>query len=430
MKNSICHVYLYLVLPIALVLSCTDWDDNLILPNRVNMFSPDTELYETLIKMTHDENDENLLNRIRCVQFVYPITMYKYGYNNQIVGEFVFYNNSEFYMFLINLNENQRISISYPIQGVYHDGTEVLLENNEDLIASVESCAKDEILSFCTSIFGSQQECFWTVPYMPFIQYEYAGGFFNSTISGSVLFNYHFNNFQGNWVFLYVGNDLFLNINLEGVSETAVFWNKNFKVEFLSGNRIVLVQGSQSIHLRKNCKVQDEYVIGEIGPLQGVIIYDKGFYSDGWRYIEMRSQNDSMAEWGCYGSVVPFANFESIGSGFYNSISITIYHDQLYNFYAAPESCSPMSNGTVATRIPYDQIPGNPFQWSLPSIDELNYIYEQIHSTGVQNLPLGVYWSSTQESNDEAKGIDFNNGNIQFIFKNTTNIKTRFIRYF
>lgn len=40
------------------------------------------------------------------------------------------------------------------------------------------------------------------------------------------------------------------------------------------------------------------YQIGETGPAGGTIFYDKGSYSNGWRYMEVAPSHQGDAKWG------------------------------------------------------------------------------------------------------------------------------------
>jgi hypothetical protein len=44
---------------------------------------------------------------------------------------------------------------------------------------------------------------------------------------------------------------------------------------------------------------QQQYKIGDTGPAGGIVFYDKGFVSDGWRYLEATpAGTEFTADWG------------------------------------------------------------------------------------------------------------------------------------
>ena len=128
-------------------------------------------------------------------------------------------------------------------------------------------------------------------------------------------------------------------------------------------------------------------IIGDIGPANGVVFYDKGFYSDGWRYIEAAPKDTEWLQklWGGYG-IKAESNGNVIGSGISNTEKIVSkYGDnepfQGINDYAA-KLCSDLEYGG------YDD-------WFLPSITEL----EQMIFIRSKNFYYGsYYWSSSETS--------------------------------
>lgn len=68
-----------------------------------------------------------------------------------------------------------------------------------------------------------------------------------------------------------------------------------------------------------------DYAIGDTGPAGGIVFYDKGSASDGWRYIEAAPSGVSGSyQWGCYDvdADVIGANETAIGTGEQNTAAI------------------------------------------------------------------------------------------------------------
>ena len=74
----------------------------------------------------------------------------------------------------------------------------------------------------------------------------------------------------------------------------------------------------------------------------------------------------------------------------------------------------------------------NARDWFLPSNDELNLMYQNLHSQGLGGFDNAVYWSSTETDANNAKVIDFGTGTSTVGPKLPTaaNIKARAIRAF
>ena len=112
--------------------------------------------------------------------------------------------------------------------------------------------------------------------------------------------------------------------------------------------------------------------VGSIGPAGGIIFYDKGIYSNGWRYLEAAPVRYEYSKkvWGGYGKEVEDTN-TNIGSGASNTEKIvSIFGDsEPYSAkvdYGAKlcHSLEVIKDGEV-----YDD-------WFLPSKDELNQMYQ------------------------------------------------------
>jgi len=125
------------------------------------------------------------------------------------------------------------------------------------------------------------------------------------------------------------------------------------------------------------------------GPAGGYIFYDKGRYSDGWRYLEAApSHTEFTAAWGLYGSLCPDTSTD-IGAGLANTTNIIKLLKANKETDTAAQLCDALTiNG-------YDD-------WFLPSRDELNEMYIRLRSGRneghfeVDGLwPGGYYWSSS-----------------------------------
>lgn len=141
------------------------------------------------------------------------------------------------------------------------------------------------------------------------------------------------------------------------------------------------------------------YAIGDIGPAGGLIFYDKGSYSNGWRYLEAApaSTEFTKKEWGigCYF----VGTGTGIGSGQSNTTKIVTflnnnlddsYGDVTYKTDRAAYLCDALTVGGYS-------------DWFLPSKDELNLMYQNLHNIvipvgGFADLGNWTYWSSSEYS--------------------------------
>jgi len=125
------------------------------------------------------------------------------------------------------------------------------------------------------------------------------------------------------------------------------------------------------------------YVLRDTGPAGGYIFYDKGSYSDGWRYLEAapNDQSASGAKWGCYGTSISGADGTAVGTGEQNTIDIEA---GCIKAGTAADICANLSLGDYV-------------DWFLPSKDELNLMYTNLLAEGVGDFVfLALYWSSSE----------------------------------
>ncbi|MBX7227288.1 MAG: DUF1566 domain-containing protein [Chitinophagales bacterium] len=125
------------------------------------------------------------------------------------------------------------------------------------------------------------------------------------------------------------------------------------------------------------------YAIGEEGPAGGRIFYDKGTFSDGWRYLECNNEDlngpEGIAQ---YGSLLgPFpTTYSQIGYGQLNTTNLINYTIIRTNStdYACFKAADYELNGYT--------------DWYLPTINELKELYKIKNAAQIGNF---FFWSST-----------------------------------
>ncbi|MDR2921799.1 MAG: caspase family protein [Treponema sp.] len=129
---------------------------------------------------------------------------------------------------------------------------------------------------------------------------------------------------------------------------------------------------------------KETYLIGERGPAGGIIFYDKGNSSDGWRYLEAApvSQEFKNIEWGAYRIDVSGTQTD-IGSGKKNTDLIIKFLKDNNEHGRAAQLCAQLSWGGFT-------------DWFLPSLDELKWMYENLAKQRIGDFSGQRYWSSSQ----------------------------------
>ena len=149
------------------------------------------------------------------------------------------------------------------------------------------------------------------------------------------------------------------------------------------------------IEKKEEKKEEAAFKIGSQGPAGGIIFYDKGSYSDGWRYLEAASEDQSaIAKWGCYGKSISGATGIAISTGKSNTKALL-------------ENCG---EANMAAKLCSAYRGGGKSDWFLPSKDELNLMYTNLKKNGVGGLASVTYWSSSEGSANVAWAQSFSSG--------------------
>ncbi len=138
-----------------------------------------------------------------------------------------------------------------------------------------------------------------------------------------------------------------------------------------------------------------EPVIGGYGPAGGIIFYDKGDDSDGWRYLEAAPFDQSAGiRWDNGKDVDMGAKATAVGGGEANTDAIV----------------AKQGDGTYAASICQNLVLGGYDDWFLPSWDELNLMYTNLKKAGLGGFGGSWFWSSSQYSSSTAWSRSFSDG--------------------
>lgn len=132
-----------------------------------------------------------------------------------------------------------------------------------------------------------------------------------------------------------------------------------------------------------------DYTVGQTGPAGGIIFYDKGHDSDGWRYLEAAPSDQSESTiWSNITDSAAGTDI-AIGTGQTNTAKI------LEQDPTAPAAlaCENLFVTNIDTDITY-------VDWFLPSIEELHEMYVNLYQEGLGGFANAWYWSSSEYVND------------------------------
>ena len=162
-------------------------------------------------------------------------------------------------------------------------------------------------------------------------------------------------------------------------------------------------------------------VVGDTGPGGGIVFYDAGSTQSWGRYLEAACvgwQNDCdgttvdpLVEWGCNGTLISGAGGQAIGTGEQNTADIVT-------------GCPTPG---IAAHLANDLFLGGQNDWFLPSKDELNEMFTNLHSPVT---PLGgfstedFYLSSSEDDDASAWAQLFDDG----VQDNRNKVTTYYVR--
>ena len=141
------------------------------------------------------------------------------------------------------------------------------------------------------------------------------------------------------------------------------------------------------------------YRLGERGPAGGLIFYDKGNDSGGWRYLEAAPADmDRLLKAATESINVRNTTDRIVGRGKSNTAAIM---SEALNkgggFGWAAQACTALTvNGFN--------------DWFLPSRDELNWMYGNLFQKGLGDFRGRWYWSSTADNGSYWFAVNFDNG--------------------
>ena len=179
---------------------------------------------------------------------------------------------------------------------------------------------------------------------------------------------------------------------------------------------LVLPDSAQSIaggilfaHFRNlrtaSARNADICIIGSRGPGGGFIFFDRGYFANGWRFLEAAPADISGThQWATRNVLIPNLSRDwndntdwGIGRGRINT-DIILAHAAAngYNAPTALASVNFSNNGKT--------------DWFLPSRNELNLMFQNLRRNNIGGFTNRWYWSSSQSYHHVAFGQNFGDG--------------------
>jgi TolB-like protein len=159
------------------------------------------------------------------------------------------------------------------------------------------------------------------------------------------------------------------------------------------------------------------YIVGKRGPAGGIVFYDKGSVSNGWRYLEAApADTEFTASWGAYEKNVSGTS-TGIGTGKRNTQIIIDFLRGIGENGKAAQRCAQLNIGGFN-------------DWFLPSQDELELMYKNLKQKGLGGFGNDSYWSSSQVDNYDAWYQRFSDGRQDHFNHKSVPFSVRAVRAF
>jgi len=125
--------------------------------------------------------------------------------------------------------------------------------------------------------------------------------------------------------------------------------------------------------------------VGHQGPAGGIVFFDKGFYSDGWRYMEITPTTpDTLLPWGCQGTVIT-GIADTLGWGLPNTAMIV-------------QQCN---DPQTAARFCQEFAFGGYQDWFLPTPTEMNLAVGNLSPLGIGGFEnIAQFWVCNQSGSN------------------------------
>jgi len=177
----------------------------------------------------------------------------------------------------------------------------------------------------------------------------------------------------------------------EGKYRVEVRWQTDPYSKAFNQSAIVLAGTGVKVAVAKVAA----YKVGDTGPSGGIIFYDKGKATDGWRFLEAAPSDQSAGIQWYNGNYIDIKTGTAIGTGRANTQAIT----------------TAQGTGYYAAALCDNLVIGDYDDWFLPSKDELNLMYTILKKKATLGDVGDVwFWSSSQLNGGIAWRQGFSSG--------------------
>ncbi|MEM9363936.1 MAG: hypothetical protein AAGA43_14950 [Bacteroidota bacterium] len=248
------------------------------------------QLRELAAQCTEGGGDDD----IECIDFVYPITLFTFDIDEQQTGEVTVSSDMELRRFFAGLEDNELVSIQFPLTLKKFDGSEIVVNTNAELAAALErakdECDEDDDDDFNDDDFTKERldhllvECPWEIREVIRMSMDQTGQYLENTLNfsedGSVVYqNAAGSMITGEWSTRVTDNGIALNLEFGTLVDFTLEWlvyeigDHKIKLYSDEGNKIVLRQdcpdngngnGIISVETLTNALLECDWIIKKV----------------------------------------------------------------------------------------------------------------------------------------------------------------------
>ncbi len=217
------------------------------------------QLRELADQCTEGGDDDD----IECIDFVYPITLFTFDVDEQLTGEVSVSSDKELRRFFAGLEDDELVSVQFPITLKKFDGSEIVLDSNAELAAALErakdECDEDDDDDFNDDDFTKERldhllvECPWEIREVLRMSVDQTEQYLENTLTfsedGSVTYQGPAGGMvTGEWSTRVTDHGIALNLVFEQLIDFTLEWfvyeigDHKIKLYSDSGNKIILRQ--------------------------------------------------------------------------------------------------------------------------------------------------------------------------------------------
>lgn len=202
---------------------------------------------------------------IECIDFVYPVTLYTFDINQQQTGKVVVESDHDMRLFFKGLDDNDLISIDFPVSLKLYDGSEVRVTSNAELAQAIEmakeACDEDDDNDYNDDDFTKERldayltECPWVVHEVVRDEIAQTDQYFeylmNFSPDGKVNVKDRLgNNITGTWNTRIVNHRVMLKLEFDVLVDFNLEW---FVYELEKGTVKLFSEGGNKIIMKRVC---------------------------------------------------------------------------------------------------------------------------------------------------------------------------------